>query len=110
MVDDELVGVRFSLTNVVKVRSGSPSNHFRTPSYIQDKTGVIIAHRGNFLNPESLAHGGDGLPRQPLYTVEFIQSEVWPRSEEHTSELQSLVNLVCRLLLETKNKKKKKTN
>src|SRR5438046_5630473 len=29
------------------------------------------------------------------------------RSEEHTSELQSLTNLVCRLLLE---KKKKKTN
>ena len=25
------------------------------------------------------------------------------RSEEHTSELQSLVNLVCRLLLEKKN-------
>src|SRR5438045_6132869 len=30
-----------------------------------------------------------------------------PRSEEHTSELQSLRHLVCRLLLE---KKKKKTN
>src|SRR5438046_3979758 len=31
------------------------------------------------------------------------------RSEEHTSELQSLTNLVCRLLLE-KKKKNKKTN
>src|SRR5437016_10202522 len=30
-----------------------------------------------------------------------------PRSEEHTSELQSLTNLVCRLLLE---KKKENTN
>src|SRR5437016_10765758 len=29
------------------------------------------------------------------------------RSEEHTSELQSLTNLVCRLLLEKKKKKKK---
>src|SRR5215213_3536979 len=28
------------------------------------------------------------------------------RSEEHTSELQSLTNLVCRLLLEKKNNKK----
>src|SRR5260370_8840184 len=28
------------------------------------------------------------------------------RSEEHTSELQSHLNLVCRLLLEKKNKKK----
>src|SRR5438105_5671149 len=34
------------------------------------------------------------------------------RSEEHTSELQSRVDLVCRLLLEKKKKKeeKKKTN
>src|SRR5262249_57681747 len=29
------------------------------------------------------------------------------RSEEHTSELQSLTNLVCRLLLEKKKKKEK---
>src|SRR5258706_11960527 len=29
------------------------------------------------------------------------------RSEEHTSELQSLTNLVCRLLLEKKKKKRK---
>src|SRR5438093_9159137 len=29
------------------------------------------------------------------------------RSEEHTSELQSLTNLVCRLLLEKKKKTKK---
>src|SRR5947199_7169321 len=34
----------------------------------------------------------------------------WPiRSEEHTSELQSLRHLVCRLLLEKKKKIKKQT-
>src|SRR5688572_32217566 len=32
------------------------------------------------------------------------------RSEEHTSELQSQSNLVCRLLLEKKKKKKIKSN
>src|SRR5207237_5701914 len=32
------------------------------------------------------------------------------RSEEHTSELQSHLNLVCRLLLEKKKKKKRKSN
>src|SRR3989442_9759140 len=32
-----------------------------------------------------------------------------PRSEEHTSELQSRPHLVCRLLLEKKKKKKNKT-
>src|SRR5262245_30201874 len=35
------------------------------------------------------------------------QVEKTPRSEEHTSELQSLRHLVCRLLLEKKKKKKK---
>src|SRR5256886_9419612 len=33
----------------------------------------------------------------------FSGSSVTPRSEEHTSELQSQSNLVCRLLLEKKN-------
>src|SRR5438477_8794303 len=33
-----------------------------------------------------------------------------PRSEEHTSELQSHVNLVCRLLLEKKKKKRRHSN
>src|SRR5438046_4297528 len=32
------------------------------------------------------------------------------RSEEHTSELQSLTNLVCRLLLEKKNKRTQTPN
>src|SRR5438132_5145051 len=31
------------------------------------------------------------------------KSKSWPRSEEHTSELQSHSELVCRLLLEKKN-------
>src|SRR5258706_1132593 len=35
----------------------------------------------------------------------FLQEGAQIRSEEHTSELQSLTNLVCRLLLEKKKKK-----
>src|SRR2546430_5029262 len=40
--------------------------------------------------------------------VELSFAGEWPkeRSEEHTSELQSQSNLVCRLLLEKKKKKK----
>src|SRR5438477_6564897 len=47
-------------------------------------------------------------PRRPR----SAESSFWAsrhRSEEHTSELQSHVNLVCRLLLEKKKKKKKIT-
>src|SRR2546427_9242345 len=38
-----------------------------------------------------------------------FKTESPARSEEHTSELQSQSNLVCRLLLEKKKKKKRNT-
>src|SRR5690242_21624851 len=44
-------------------------------------------------------------PRNPRPRISTFSA----RSEEHTSELQSHVNLVCRLLLEKKKKKKKTT-
>src|SRR5256885_10922118 len=37
-------------------------------------------------------------------TVGDVLGKFHPRSEEHTSELQSPCNLVCRLLLEKKNR------
>ena len=61
----------------VRVRVSSPPHHFRTPAYIQGKTGVIAAVHGAFRNPETLAYGGDGMPKQPLYLVRFNQPEVW---------------------------------
>src|SRR2546430_13577219 len=39
----------------------------------------------------------------PWTNVQPIVALKWYRSEEHTSELQSQSNLVCRLLLEKKN-------
>src|SRR3989440_287816 len=40
-----------------------------------------------------------------VFTRESLAIEVGQRSEEHTSELQSRSDLVCRLLLEKKKKK-----
>src|SRR5699024_12881695 len=45
---------------------------------------------------------------QPLSSLQ--QNRQRPRSEEHTSELQSRFDLVCRLLLEKKNKRIITTN
>src|SRR6266536_6024951 len=45
----------------------------------------------------------DRMVRQTL--EKFGQIDILLRSEEHTSELQSRVDLVCRLLLEKKKKK-----
>src|SRR5690606_42024619 len=39
------------------------------------------------------------------HAVDYASRLCAPRSEEHTSELQSRENLVCRLLLEKKNNK-----
>src|SRR5690606_40236623 len=45
--------------------------------------------------------------RWPTFAPPYLSTSVLlmtPRSEEHTSELQSRENLVCRLLLEKKNR------
>src|SRR3989454_9710056 len=48
------------------------------------------------------------LHRRPRAPARLLHARARDRSEEHTSELQSPCNLVCRLLLEKKKKKKKK--
>src|SRR5207248_5155866 len=48
------------------------------------------------------------LSRILAVTYTAMADESWDRSEEHTSELQSPYDLVCRLLLEKKKKKKTK--
>src|SRR5437588_2492681 len=47
-------------------------------------------------------------PIRAVNGYRFSRLPARPRSEEHTSELQSHSDLVCRLLLEKKKKKKKK--
>src|SRR5438477_3486696 len=70
------------------------------------------------LGPQTVSPGACGLRRAPATCTLRVRprgprrSRVpaaisqGDRSEEHTSELQSHVNLVCRLLLEKKKKKK----
>ena len=61
----------------VRVRLDNPPHHYRTPAYIQGKTGIVEKLWGEFRNPESLGHGGDGLPKKALYAVKFAQPDVW---------------------------------
>src|SRR5438477_9656920 len=60
-------------------------------------------------HPEGPAAGRPAMrPRVFQHPLPGALPDDQRRSEEHTSELQSHVNLVCRLLLEKKKKKKKK--
>src|SRR5438093_8176100 len=54
-----------------------------------------------------ISRAAHGTPAPDAAAARALYFEVL-RSEEHTSELQSLTNLVCRLLLEKKKKKDKK--
>src|SRR5438046_7899538 len=69
---------------------------------------VMGVSLGHFIatSPSSVLKECTGSPSTspPLSTPRIVAHQ--PRSEEHTSELQSLTNLVCRLLLEKKNKKR----
>src|SRR5690606_41130040 len=65
------------------------------PLTYHDREHNIVLVHGGFL-PDQPWRG------QPARVVTRIQN----RSEEHTSELQSRENLVCRLLLEKKKKQK----
>ncbi|MBO55572.1 MAG: nitrile hydratase [Dehalococcoidia bacterium] len=69
---------RFNIGDSVAVRIDSPRGHYRTPIYIQGKTGIIESICGRFKNPERLAYGYDGYPLKTLYTVEFLQKDLWP--------------------------------
>lgn len=69
--------VRFSIGDRVSVRRANPPGHLRTPFYIRGKIGIIEHICGTFANPEELAYGRNGLPRQPLYRVRFQQRDLW---------------------------------
>src|SRR5436309_7777049 len=58
----------------------------------------------------SVFHPPTGPCYRCLYPEPPPHGPVGGRSEEHTSELQSRENLVCRLLLEKKKKKHKNQN
>src|SRR5947209_9251905 len=73
-------------------------------SLIGQYDGRIVRDRDRETGPGKLAAGKLRRPGGRPMTDAEICEEL--RSEEHTSELQSRQYLVCRLLLEKKNKKR----
>src|SRR2546430_8954887 len=89
--------------NLVRHRRcrGSDCPRFRRgrKSHLGVADGRLAAHGGLVVQP---------LQRTPHHLQQYVEtsglSARLSRSEEHTSELQSQSNLVCRLLLEKKKK------
>ena len=79
-------------TTQIDIAEGEP----RTSRVRVDDDGV---HRPFMLGILVHSLTESGLSFEDAYSV---SRQIWGRSEEHTSELQSPCNLVCRLLLEKK--------
>src|SRR5205085_9867935 len=74
-----------------------------TTTITHDSVGQVTSTATGSVFEQRFVHDPDGR------IIEIDETVGGKRSEEHTSELQSQSNLVCRLLLEKKKKKKQKT-
>src|SRR2546429_6632985 len=77
---------------------------FRSRAFVAPPGAMLLTAYYSQIELRLLAH----LSRDPAFVQAFEQGgdihRQTARSEEHTSELQSRLHLVCRLLLEKKNK------
>src|SRR5579863_4099332 len=69
---------RFKQGDTVKVAVKFPIGHYRTPTYVRGKHGVIVAILGRYINPEREAFGKNAGDKLWYYMVAFPQKELWP--------------------------------
>src|SRR5690606_14691199 len=99
---------RVLLSNKVNYWTGQECREFEKEfaRFAETKYAVALAN-GTVALDVALKALGIGAGDDVIVTSRtFLASASSIRSEEHTSELQSRENLVCRLLLEKKNKNK----
>src|SRR2546422_1113905 len=90
------------------VRQRGPACHTGAPTCFGAPAGGTLARLAGTVAERARTRPAGSYTAQLLEAgVAKIAQKVGERSEEHTSELQSRLHLVCRLLLE---KKKKKTS
>src|SRR5438046_3319238 len=89
----------------IRPKPGSPRTHLLplTPHSVSRGVAWLLRNRNRCPNP---SQSGLNLKCTPVNSPDSGGNHIYffgfalDRSEEHTSELQSLTNLVCRLLLE----------
>src|SRR3712207_7973773 len=76
---------------------------FRSGGAVADD-GIAVSQQQVLDVPDGLEQTTERLAQPTLHRLRVVAHVLVGRSEEHTSELQSRQYLVCRLLLEKKNK------
>jgi nitrile hydratase len=72
---------RFAVGDKIVTRNLNPHGHTRLPRYTRGKRGLIVAHHGAHVFPDTNAHGLGENP-QHLYTVRIAMRELWGDSAE----------------------------
>src|ERR1041385_309945 len=90
--------------NIIKNGRNGPVARRAFQSCLSAGLGLFLCHSFDSAvcraqQPENEAPGAQVLTRGPVDEA-FAEMVTFDRSEEHTSELQSRLHLVCRLLLE----------
>src|SRR2546426_2885008 len=99
--DYKVTGVQTcALPILLKIKNGPTIYHSGDTAYFKDME--VIGER--YAPDVALLNIGGHFGMEPEMAARAAASVRGRRSEEHTSELQSPCNLVCRLLLEKKKK------
>jgi len=68
---------RYRPGDVVRVRTGPPEPHCRTPFYLRGQIGVITGIAGGYRDPSLMAFHKPDLPMRLLYRVQFRHQDIW---------------------------------
>src|SRR2546427_1653899 len=101
-----LARVEATTIELAKQHRDDPLVHLRL-GFIADRLGDLTKNKSHYDDAAGeFEWAGELRPEWPYawYGLGLSELAVGERSEEHTSELQSQSNLVCRLLLEKKKK------
>src|SRR5260370_5749468 len=88
---------------VYRVRLTGSISRAEPPLTLPDKPSIAVLPFQNLSGDPGQEYFADGITEEITTALARLRG----RSEEHTSELQSHLNLVCRLLLEKKKKKRR---
>jgi len=54
-----------------------PIGHYRTPTYIRGKEGIIVKNLGKYISPEKEAFGQNAGDKLWYYMISFLQKDLW---------------------------------
>jgi len=67
----------FQPGDIVTVTIKYPIGHYRVPTYVRGKKGVIVHKLGRYINPEEEAFGKNAGDKLWYYMVRFHQNDLW---------------------------------